>query len=71
MVKTGSPMTVTLDKSDVGEALATTKAIGGDIVQCVEKETGRRERKSLFKYRENNKCLMSSSTRKEVQSCSK
>jgi hypothetical protein len=61
--------TFELAKGEVGEAVAK-KAIGGDMAKCVESETGRKERQGIFKYKDNNKCLMSAKTWKDAQACS-
>jgi len=61
--------TFELAKAEVGEATAK-KAIGGDMAKCVESESGRKERQGIFKYKDNNKCLMSAKTWKDAQACS-
>lgn len=62
--------TFDLVKAEAGEA-AANKAIGGDMAKCVESETGRKERQGMFKYKDNNKCLMDAKSWKDAQACSK
>ena len=62
--------TFELAKAEVGEALAN-KAIGGDMGKCVESESLRKDLRGWMKYKDNNACLMKSSTWAEVKGCSK
>lgn len=60
--------TFELVKAETGEAAANT-VIGGDMARCVKSEEQRKELRGIFKYKENNKCLMAAKTWKEAQAC--
>jgi len=62
--------TFDLVKAEAGEA-AANKAIGGDMASCVKSETQRKELRGMFKYKENNACLMAAKSWKDAQACNK
>jgi hypothetical protein len=62
--------TFDLVKAESGEA-AANDAIGGNMASCVDKESLRKDMQGMFKYGDNNKCLMSAKTLQEASACAK
>ena len=48
-----------------------TKAALGDKAECIKKETHRKEMQGIFKYKDNNACVMDASSWKDAQACAK
>ncbi len=60
---------ISLAKAEVGEK-ATESALGSRE-KCIASETRRKEMQGLFKYRENNACLMDAKTWADATKCGK